>query len=61
MTAVARIDQNDKVGDSESIKYNKLRVGTLRQMLDDKGLNVDGSREAMIAALKEDEDEEDED
>ena len=61
LTAVARIDQNDKVGDSESIKYNKLRVGTLRQMLDDKGLNIDGSREAMIAALKEDEDEEDED
>ena len=30
-----------------------MRVGTLRKMLDEKGLHVDGSREAMIALLKE--------
>jgi len=35
----------------ESIKYNTMRVGTLRKMLDEKGLDVDGSREAMIALL----------
>jgi len=36
-----------------STDYNKIRVGTLREKLDDKGLDVDGSREAMIALLKE--------
>lgn len=30
-----------------------MRVGTLRKMLDEKGLDVDGSRESMIALLKE--------
>ena len=40
----------------ESIKYNTMRVGTLRKMLDEKGLDVDGSREAMIALLKEHDD-----
>ena len=39
--------------EDETIKYNKMRVGTLRKMLDDKGLGVDGSRESMIALLKE--------
>ena len=40
-------------GEEESIKYNTMRVGTLRKMLDEKGLDVDGSRESMIALLKE--------
>ena len=53
LTAVARVDQSEEEGDSESIKYNKMRVSELREMLDDKGLDVDGSREAMIAILKE--------
>jgi len=44
--------EGDGVED-ETIKYNKMRVGTLRKMLDDKGLDVDGSRESMIALLKE--------
>ena len=56
LTAVARghpsEDENDNE-DEESIKYNKMRVGTLRKMLDEKGLDVDGSRESMIALLKE--------
>ena len=30
-----------------------MRVGALRKKLKDKGLDVDGSREAMIARLKE--------
>lgn len=33
--------------------YNKMRVVKLRKMLDEKGLDVDGSRESMIALLKE--------
>ena len=54
LTAVARVDQNEEdVGDIESIKYNKMRVSELRKRLDDKGLEVDGSREAMISLLKE--------
>ena len=29
-----------------------MRVGTLRKILDEKGMDVDGSRETMIALLK---------
>ena len=52
LAAMARGEQS---GDSNSdkINYNKMRVGALRKMLDEKGLDVDGSREAMIALLKE--------
>ena len=53
LAAMARVDQSEEEGDSESIKYNKMRVSELREMLDEKGLDVDGSREAMIAILKE--------
>ena len=57
LTAVARgEDDNSDDEDDESTKYNTMRVGTLRKMLDKKGLNVDGSREAMIALLKENND-----
>ena len=56
LAAVARghpsENENDNE-DKESIKYNEMRVGTLRKMLDEKGLDVDGSRESMIALLKE--------
>ena len=50
LAAVARGEQS---GDSNSTDYNKMRVGKLRKMLDERGLDVDGSREAMIALLKE--------
>jgi len=56
LAAMARGEEymEDDVGeDKETVKYNKMRVGTLRKMLDEKGLEVDGSREAMIALLKE--------
>ena len=54
LTAMARgEEQTEDGGEEDDIKYNKMRVGTLRKMLDDKGLDVDGSREAMIALLKE--------
>lgn len=42
-----REDKNEAVND-----LNMLRVNELRLKLHEKGLNVDGSREAMIAALK---------
>ena len=50
LTAVSR---GEETGEGDSTDYNKMRVGTLRKMLDKKGLDVDGSREAMIALLKE--------
>jgi len=54
LAAVSRGEQNDANGDKTN--YNKMRVGTLRKMLDEKGLDVDGSRESMIALLKENSD-----
>ena len=58
LAAVARgedseYDSDAEDGEGESIDYNKMRVGTLRKILDEKGLDVDGSRETMIALLKE--------
>ena len=55
LTAVARGEEQtgEEEEDDESAKYVKMRVGTLRKMLDEKGLGVDGSREAMIALLRE--------
>jgi len=52
LTAVARGKKKDNVN-SDSSNFKTMRVGTLRRMLHDKGLDVDGSREAMIALLKE--------
>ena len=46
-------DSSDDDEEDESRKYNTMRVGTLRQMLDERGLDVDGSREILIATLKE--------
>ena len=50
---LAAVARGEQCVDGISTDYNKMRVGTLRKMLDDKGLDVDGSREAMIALLKE--------
>ncbi len=46
-TRKGKEDKNEVVND-----LNMLRVNALRLKLHEKGLNVDGSREAMIAALK---------
>ena len=54
LSAMARgEEQTGDAREDEDAKYVKMRVGTLRKMLDEKGLDVDGSREAMIALLKE--------
>ena len=52
LTAVSRGEQNES-NNGDKVNYNIMRVGVLRKMLDEKGLNVDGSRESMIALLKE--------
>ena len=51
LTAMARGEE--QTGEDERTKYVKMRVGTLRKMLDEKGLDVDGSRESMIALLRD--------
>ena len=51
LAAMARGKKDDDA--SKASHYNSMRVGTLRKMLDEKGLDVDGSREAMITLLKE--------
>ena len=63
LTAMARGEEQtgDDGEEDESAKYNKMRVGTLRKMLDEKELDVDGSREAMIALLKEHDSDDDDD
>jgi hypothetical protein len=54
LAAMARGKKEDNGGsDDDPIGFNTMRVGTLRKMLHEKGLDVDGSREAMIALLKE--------
>jgi len=57
LAAVARGEQSE--GEGGRTDYNRMRVGALRKMLDEKGLDVDGSREAMIALLKENNDSDD--
>ncbi len=42
----------DDVTDVEKT-YSKLTIRDLREKLNDKGLDIDGSREAMIASLRE--------
>jgi len=49
---LAAVSRGEETGNN-STDYNKMRAGTLRKMLDEKELDVDGSRESMIALLKE--------
>ena len=54
LTAVARgKKKDDGSGSNNTSNFNTMRVGTLRRLLHEKGLDVDGSREAMISLLKE--------
>ena len=52
MTAVARGKKESNTS-SDATDSSTARVGTLRRMLHEKGLDIDGSREAMIALLEE--------
>ena len=53
LVATARGEMRSGVADDnvDSI-YNALRISELCKMAHEKGLNVDGSREMLIAALK---------
>ena len=54
LTAITR--EKNKGANMDSIyeyRFNTMRVSELRTKLDEKGLDVDGSREAMIATLQE--------
>ena len=53
LTAMKRGKKKDDGGNDGPGELSTMRVGTLRKMLHEKGLDVDGSREAMIALLKE--------
>ena len=44
-------DEGEEEQDDEDI--DTMRIGTLRRKLDSFRLDIDGSREALIAALKE--------
>ena len=51
LVAFGRNKNSDGCGNDED-KYSTMRVSELRRMLDEKGLDVDGPREAMIETLK---------
>jgi hypothetical protein len=52
LIAFGRSQQRDDANEEDSDQFSVMRVSDLRRMLDEKGLDVDGSREAMIEALK---------
>ena len=51
LVAFGRSKKSDG-SENDKDKYSTMRVSELRRMLDEKGLDVDGPREAMIEALK---------
>jgi hypothetical protein len=62
LVATARGEMRSGGGDvTVDRKYYSLRISELRKLAHEKGLNVDGSREMLIAALKTVEDLESED
>ena len=52
LTAMTR-EKNKASNVETGDQFTTMRVSELRTRLDEKGLDVDGSREAMIATLKE--------
>ena len=46
----------ESANEAEGRDYKRMRVATLRQKLDEKGLDVDGSKEMLVSRLKEAED-----
>jgi hypothetical protein len=53
LAATARGEaRNNGTNVNVDIQYNALRISELRNMAHENGLNVDGSREMLIAALK---------
>ena len=52
LTAMNR-NVDDGSTSTDANDFSMMRVSTLRKMLDEKGLDVDGSREAMIVRLEQ--------
>ena len=48
-----QFDNNDENKKDAEKTYSLMRIRDLRQKLHDKGLDIDGSREALISKLKE--------
>ncbi|KAL7550323.1 hypothetical protein ACHAWF_013564, partial [Thalassiosira exigua] len=53
LTAVARAKKENEDAENNEIKPSTMRVSELRKKLDEKDLEVDGSRESMIKTLNE--------
>ncbi len=59
LAAMSRRYQDDNCcgGDDDeeedNVDFDKLRIGELRQKVQEEGLEIDGSRDSLIAALKE--------
>jgi len=52
LTAMNRnVDKGSTSADAND--FSMMRVSTLRKILDQKGLDVDGSREAMVSRLEQ--------
>ncbi|KAL7534494.1 hypothetical protein ACHAWF_004851 [Thalassiosira exigua] len=53
LTAMTRNKEKGGTAGDGGVKLSTMRVSELRKKLDEKGLDVDGSRESMINSLKE--------
>lgn len=53
LTAVTRGNKSSASAEDNVVDLHTMRVSELRTMLDEKGLDVDGSRETMIKTLEE--------
>ena len=58
---MARRERQSGVDVIDENEYNTLCITELRRLAHTKGLDVDGSREALISALEDDDEDEDED
>lgn len=38
--------------DNEDSRFNTMHIGTIRRILYERGLDIDGSRETLVASLK---------
>ena len=52
LAAVARGENKGGTSESNDVELSTMRISDLRRKVHEKGLEVDGSREAMIAALE---------
>jgi len=52
LAAVSRGERNIDGSDGDESQYHSMRISELRKRSYEKGLNVDGSREMLIAALE---------